>query len=243
MQSDAAQLALQDRLLAWFETNKQVVIRAAISATIVGMVAGYWFWRQNARETGASEALSRIVGGVAAGNAQAESPEALLKVAADFPKTQAAGRAVLIAAADFFAQGKYPEAKAQFENYLRDYGSAAYNLQALLGVAACLDAQGKTDDAVAAYKNIAEHHPNESGAVQAKFALGRLYEAQNKLEAARDQYLDLTRAGSPTSMNGEAMMRLQDMIAAHPNLAPAPVTAKSSAPVITTPAVVTTNKP
>jgi predicted negative regulator of RcsB-dependent stress response len=243
MQSDAAHLALQDRLLAWFETNKQVAIRTAISATIVGIVIGYWFWRQNTRETGASEALSRIVGGMASGNAQAESPEALLKVAADFPKTQAAGRAVLIAAADFFAQGKYPEAKAQFENYLRDYGTAAYNLQALLGVAACLDAQGKTDDAVAAYKNIAEHHPNESGAVQAKFALGRLYESQNKLEAARDQYTDLTHGGNASSLSGEAMMRLQELIAAHPNLAPAPAVARSSAPMITAPAAVTTNKP
>jgi predicted negative regulator of RcsB-dependent stress response len=236
MQSDAAQLTMQDRLLAWFENNKQAVIRFGVSAVIVGFVAGFWFWRHNARETTANAALSQILGGSRTGNAPADNTAALLKLSADFPKTPAAERALLIAAGDLFAAGKYPEARSQFDAFLRDYGSSAYSVQALFGIAACLDAQGKTDEAIAAYKSIVEHHQGENVALQSKLALGRLYETRNKLELARDQYMELVHSGASGIVANEAGMRLEELISTHPALAPAkPAAANSSAPALVKP--------
>src|SRR5262249_18885356 len=94
--------------------------------------------------------------------------------------------------------------------------------EALLGIASCLDAQGKSDQALTAYKDLVTRHPNETFVPQAKFALARLYEAQGKVEMSRDLYQDIERAAPFTSLGNEAGVRLEELIAQNPKLAPAP---------------------
>lgn len=222
MESTVTELPIHDRLWAWFETHKKQVLWGVVAVVAVGMGVGFFTWLQREKQTRANEALSRALNRDAGGAERPDAPEALLRVAAENPNTAAGGRALLLAAGDLFAAGKYPEARSQFEKYLREYRETPFASQALLGVAVCLDAQGKTNEAVAAYNDIVQHHSSENVALQARLALARLYEAQNKLEQARDLLLELARAQTPNSMiTREAVLRLEELFAQHPNLVPA----------------------
>jgi TolA-binding protein len=136
-----------------------------------------------------------------------------------------------MAAGNLFTENKFSEAQAQFEKFTREYHDSPLMGQALLGVAACLDAQAKTDAAIAAYKNLIDRHPSDIVVPQAKFALSRLYEAQNKPDMARDLLQDVERGNPYTSLGNEAGMRLEELIAKYPQLAPPPLATSTNAPM------------
>src|SRR5262249_4304181 len=139
-----------------------------------------------------------------------DSANAYLKIASEYPKSSAAARAVLLAGGSLYVDGKYSEARAQFERFRREHSESPFIGEALLGIAACHEAEGKTDDAVRGYKDLVDHHATANVIPQAKFALARLYEAQNKPELARPYFEDLTRTEPPySSIGSEAGMRLQ----------------------------------
>ncbi len=142
-------------------------------------------------------------------------------LAARYQNSGAGARALLLAAGSLFADGKYPEAQAQFEKFTRQYHDSPFLGEALLGVAACLDAQGKTDAALTAYKDLVNRHSGENVVPQAKFALGRIYVAQNKPELARDEFAEVERQDRFGSLGNEAGMQIEELIAKYPKLAPA----------------------
>ena len=98
-----------------------------------------------------------------------------MKVAATYPKSSAGARALLLAAGSLFTEGKYPEAKTQFERFTRDYPDSPFMGEALLGIAACLDAQGKTAEALAAYKDLIDRHPGDERRAAGQVRLGAAY--------------------------------------------------------------------
>jgi TolA-binding protein len=214
MESDVAELSIPDRLWAWFVTHKREIIWGAGLLVAGAIGAGFFMWRQDEAQRAANHALSRITTAGITGTEQSTSVDALLKVAAEYQNTDAAGRALLLAGADLFAEGKYPEAKAQFERFLRQYRQSPFADQALLGVAACLDAQGKITEAVTAYNNLVQHYSTESVAPPAKLALAGLYAKQGKLEPARDLYMELSR-GQYGSISSEAAIHLDALAAKH----------------------------
>ena len=142
---------------------------------------------------------------------RADTAEAYLKVAAEYPKSRAGARALLVAAGSLFVNGKYEEAKAQFERFRREYWTALSSGEALLGMAACLDAQGKARDAITAYKDLIDHHQGDVVLPQARFALARLYEAQNEPEQARNLFEEVERNDPYGSLGSEAGMRLEEL--------------------------------
>jgi tetratricopeptide (TPR) repeat protein len=230
MESDVAQLGIPDRLLAWFALHKQAVLWSAGVLVAAGVGTGFLLWRQQESQRQANDALSRITSvGFTAAEPLAQ-PEALLKVAADHPNTDGAGRALLLAGASLYAQEKHAEAKAQFERFLRQYRESPFADQALLGVAACLDAQGKTGEAITAYNDIVQHYSMQIVAPQAKLALARLYAKQGKFQQAKDLYTDLTRS-QYGSLSSEAAIYLEALTAAHPELVSAR-TASTNAPTL-----------
>jgi tetratricopeptide (TPR) repeat protein len=117
-----------------------------------------------------------------------------------------------------FTEGKYDQAKAQFEKFVREYREPTFMGEALLGIGACLDAQNKTDEAIRAYKDLTEHHSGDPAVPQAKFALARLYEAQGKPEMARSLFEDVARSEPYSSIGSEAGMRLEELKLKHPEL-------------------------
>jgi tetratricopeptide (TPR) repeat protein len=216
MESDATQSAWFYQAWAWAEAHKKQVLGGAVAVVVAGLAAGLYVWQQNQKQVAANEALSHVtMGGFVSGN-QEPAPEALLKIAADHPNTDAAGRALLLAAGELFAAGKFADAQTQFERFLRDYRDTPFAGQALYGIAVCQESQGKTAEAMAGYNNIISRRASDSVVPQAKLSLARLYESQNKLDEARNLYLELARGG--TSYGQESGMRYEQLITQHPEL-------------------------
>lgn len=221
MQSNVAELPVSHRLLAWFETNKKPTITAAVVIAVVALVAWFISWNRNQKELAASEVLSAVtVQQMTTPGGHLNAARDYLEVAARFPDSMAGVRAQLMAAGALFSQGNYTEAQAQFEKFAREHHDSPFMGEAQLGIAACLDAQGKNDAAIAAYKDLLNRHPSENVAPQARFALGRLYEQQNKPELARDEFAEVEREDRQGSMGMEAGMRIEELIAKYPKLAP-----------------------
>jgi len=223
MESDAVQIPMSHKALAWFEANKKQTLWGAGILLVVGTIVAFFLYRQNQAEITASEALSSVAMPQASG-ARADTVEGYLKVAATHPRSKAGARALLLAAGGLFVDGKYDEARTQFGRFRREYSDSLFMGEALLGIAACLDAQGKTRDAMAAYKDLIDHRPGDSNVPQAKFALARLHQAQNEPEQARNLFEDVERSQPYGSLGDEARMQLEELKTKFPKLL-APVTA------------------
>jgi predicted negative regulator of RcsB-dependent stress response len=232
MQSDVADLPLSHKLWAWFETNRKPALLGVALIAAAGLIAWILISQQQEKQIAAGAALSDIAANQMSGlTPRSDLVSAYLKVAGSYPGSSAGARALLMAAGNLFTENKFSEAQAQFEKFTREYHDSPLMGQALLGVAACLDAQAKTDAAIAAYKNLIDRHPSDIVVPQAKFALSRLYEAQNKPDMARDLLQDVERGNPYTSLGNEAGMRLEELIAKYPPLAPPPLATPTNAPM------------
>ena len=234
MESEAAQLPLWQQAWAWFEANKKQALLGAGALVLVGVIVAFYLYRRNEADIVASEALSNVALAPMTGASRGAMADAYLKVAATYPDSRAGARALLLAAGTLFVEGKYPEAKTQFDRFTRDYSTSPFLGEALLGIAACLDADGKSRDAMAAYKDIIDHHAGDNVVPQARFALGRLYEAQNEPEQARNMFEEVERTNPYGSLGSEAGMRLEELKAKYPNLF-APKTPMTNSTALTIP--------
>ena len=228
MESDVTQSAWFYKSWAWFETHKKQVAWIVAALLLFGFIAGFMSWRNNEKQVSASEELSLVIASAAPG--QPPTAEAYLKVAADHPDTAAAARALMLGASRLFVEGKFSEAQAQFETYLRLYGGTDLAGQAHLGVAASLEALGRTNEALAAYKQVAERRANEVVGPQARLALGRLYNMQGNPKLARDTFQQLARSDFG-AVGQEAAMYLDEILRQNPELA-LPVAAPANAPAM-----------
>ncbi len=221
MDSDAAQLPLSDRLQAWFETNKKQALWGGVAIVAAGFVVGFMMWRKSEKEIEGGEALSAVSVPYAAGiNRSGNASDAYLKVARDYSGTKAAIRALLLAAADDYNQGRFDQARTKFEQFRREHGDSPLAGQAMLGAAASLEAQSKSSEAAAAYKDLIEHRPSDTSVPQAKFALANLLEHDNKPEQAFSYFEDIVRNEPYGSLGSEAGMRAEELKQKYPNLVP-----------------------
>jgi len=233
MDSEATHMTTVWKAYAWAEAHKKQVSYAVVGILAVALVIYFVVWQRAQKEAAANHALSNVVAtqlGTAGGDRA--DPDAYLKIAAEYPKSDAAARALLLGAATLFEQNQFAEALAQFQKFTRDYRESPFMAQALLGIAASLEAQGKTNEAVNAYKELIERRPNEAVTPQAKFALANLYEGQGKPEQAKALFEEVTRVDRFGSLGSEAGIRLEELLAKHPNLVPPPT--PSAAPQFTT---------
>jgi predicted negative regulator of RcsB-dependent stress response len=221
MSSEALEKSHGVEFLAWLEVNKwRLVVVATAVAVLGGGTAIYRSYRQE-RETQASTALFKAQREAARPSpGQPASAEPFLRVATNFSGTEAASRALLLAAQALFEGGKYAEASQQFEAYLRESGASAFAPSAAFGLAACLDAQGKTNEAVAAYQGVLTRYPGSGTANQAKLALAGLFEAQKEFAEAVKLYSELSTPAQPSAWGIEAGMRREELLRLHPELAP-----------------------
>jgi tetratricopeptide (TPR) repeat protein len=233
MESEVVQLPLSDQFWIWFHKNKKPVVWSTSVVVVVGLVVWFIVYQRDQKQLEASEALSNVASAQvnAPSSARpADAAAAYLKVAKDYPNSSAAARAVLLAAGSLYTEGKYDQAKQEFERFTHEYHGSPFMGEALLGVASCLEAQGNTKDAMAAYKQLVERFPNDALIPQAKFALGRLSEAQNQPEQAFNYFEQVAQADPYGSIGSEAGMRAEELKLKHPNLAPVPAAASQSAP-------------
>ena len=131
-----------------------------------------------------------------------------------------------------FEQGKFPEARAQFEGFTRQFGASEFAGAAELGVAATLDSENKTSEALAAYQAVVAQRPNTAESNQAKLAIARIHESRNDFPQALKIYAELARPTAQSLWGAEASMRRDYLLQTHPELAatnqPAPVSAMAT---------------
>ena len=241
MEAQTSESGTLIKFLAWFEVNKKRVLIGAVIVAAVGLAVGLAINYQSQREERASEALSDVKLPL---SPLAQTPpgtaDAYLRIAREYKGTKAAARALLLAGTTLFAQNQYDEAQKVFEQFTRDYPSSAFVPEAHFGIGASLDAKKKTAEATAKFEELRRRYGKSSVIEETKLALARLYEDQNKLEQARDLYDELMKAnqmgGQYNGLGSEAGLRMEDLLAAHPELR------KTNAPpVMPTPPAINTN--
>ena len=227
--------------LAWVELNKKRVLMGAVAVLLLIVALIVLNYVRDRREAAASDsllALRPLFGAAERGNNP--RPEELLRVTADYPSTSAGERALVLAASALFTEGKYPEAQSQFAKFLTDYGSSPLASIAALGVAASLDAQDKLDAAIAAYQDVAAKYPEDPVAARASLAVAALYEAKQQPEQALKTFEALSKPAIYGNTAMEAMVRKEQLLQRHPNLArtnaavlaPAPASAIGTNPAV-----------
>ena len=220
---DAQQQTQSDgyyNFLAWLEVNKRKVMIWAAAAAVAVIVAVAVISYQQQKERRASEELSDVrAPSTAVGAPTAGSADAYLKVSKDHAGTEAAGRALLLAAATKFQEGAYADAQKHYEQFIRDYPASRWLAVAHFGVASSLDAQGKTADATKQFEQVRRQFPNDAVTDETKLALARLYETQNRPAEAYKLYDELVKANQFSGLGSEAGLRQAELVEKHPELA------------------------
>jgi len=232
------------KLQAWYLKNRKQVIWVSTGVAAIVLVGSFTAWKRGEAEATASEAVSNVSLPMAAGGPSmgAATADAYLRVAAQYPDSRAAARAILLAAGTYYSEGQYEQARLTFEKFTRAHRDSPLMGEALLGIAACYDALGRTNEAGNAYKDLVDRHPNENVTPQARFALARLYESQNMIEQSRALYEDVTKSDPSGSLGSEAGMRLEELKIKYPPPAP-PVTPTPETPAAPPPTLLLSNLP
>jgi predicted negative regulator of RcsB-dependent stress response len=91
-------------------------------------------WRQGEKQMEAGAALSAAFIPQVTGDPRGLSADGFLKVASEYSGSQAGAQALLLGAATLFDQGKYAEARQQFEKFTREHRGSPFMAQAFLGI-------------------------------------------------------------------------------------------------------------
>jgi tetratricopeptide (TPR) repeat protein len=220
---DAQKQSTDKYLLAvqWLHDRRKPLLIGGIVLAVLGLAWAFWAWKnaKNEADSNAEFFAAPLENGM---RSMAVSPTALLNVASTYGGTAAGEHAQALAAAALFTQGKYPEARQQFSDFIDHYPDSALIPQAKVGVAACLEAEGKTTEAIAQYHKIILTYPTEMSLVSpAKLTLARLYEESNQLPQALNYYAELARVLNQNPNDpwaAEARERAQLLASKHPEL-------------------------
>jgi tetratricopeptide (TPR) repeat protein len=246
MNSDSTEGAGMIEALTWLEVNKKRLAIGAVVLLAVGFGIYVFNYLSEQKEVNASAALLELRPTGPSTNQTPVPSSDYLKVAKEHQGTAAAERAQLLAAGALFTEGKYADARAQFDNVIRSYPSSAWAGEAAFGIAASLEAEGKRDEALTAYQRVTTTYGSEPVATPSRMAIARIYEAKGQFDQALKQYEDITRAASASAMGmgmsktaQEAFMAREELLKKHPELAPKP----TNAPPVMMPASMPTNMP
>lgn len=223
MQSSDTTTLFLFKLWPWVEANKNKLIGGVAIIAIAICVIYFLSAQREQREIDAGKALTQTVV-----SASAVQPDVYLKIAADYPGTIAAQRALLQGATALFASGRFADAQAQFQKFLDAYPDNGFAAQATLGVAASLEAQSKLDLAASAYQR-ALNTSDAPTVSAAKFALARIDEQQGKSTDALNLYTEVARANPSGTLGSEAALRVMELKSKLP-IAPAPASQTTTIP-------------
>ena len=206
MQAQDAVTAYFFKLWEWVETNARTVVIGAGIVVVAAILLSYYFWQQNETEMTAGEALTQALVSPPPNVDAGQLANTYLKIAADYPGTQAGGRGLMLGAATLYSNGNYPGAQAEFQKYLSEYPSGPFSATAALGVASCFDAQGKTNAAADAYQRVIRGYSDPNAVDAAKFALAGLKEQRGQLADAETFYEEVARNNPNSPLGSEAML-------------------------------------
>ena len=130
---------------------------------------------------------------------QSRSPEELQQLSATDPKAPTAPMALASAAAEFYAQNRYDEALAAYQQFLTQYPAHMLAPQAEIGAAASQEALEEFDAAAAAYEAFAAAHSGSPLHPQAVMGAARCRRQLGQFDEARALYEDFIAANPESS--------------------------------------------
>lgn len=207
--------------LAWLEVNKKRLIIALSIAAFLALVGSFVFWRGHQKEIEANGALLRL--GLPFSMAENQAPptaQAYLEIAKKYPNTSAGKRAWLLAAGALYTDGKYAEARQQFEQFRSTYKDSDYDAIIRLGVATCLDAENQIEAAAQAYQEVITQYAEDPIAAQAKLALARIHQTKNQPELAYKLLEEVARQTQRNAWQADATAARDALLLKYPHLAP-----------------------
>ena len=125
---------------------------------------------------------------------QSRSPEELQQLAATDPNAPTAPMALASAAAEFYAQNRYDEALAAYQQFLSLHPDHMLAPQAEIGVAASQEALDDFEAAAASYEAFAQKRADHPLRPQAVFGAARCLEQLGRFDEARALYEDFIAA-------------------------------------------------
>jgi predicted negative regulator of RcsB-dependent stress response len=208
MQTQDAHADLLFRFWPWFEANRKRLVIAGVAALVLLFVWFFLTTQRREREVAAGQAYTQFQLNQSPTATAQQVVDGYLQMASKYAGTVAAQRAQLQAAAVLFNAARYPDAQAQFQNFLTANSGSLLAAPAKAGVAASLEAQGKLDEALAAYRAVTTGYPDSIEAITAKFSIGRVLELQGKLTEAVAAYQEVTRLPLAGSLASESAQRI-----------------------------------
>lgn len=206
--------------------NWRLIVYPILAVLVIGVGGfGYYYYLQYQREALEAKAREALVG--------AKTPEELVKVADQFPRTDQATLALLGAADGSFAKRDYAGAIADYQRIVQ---AATTNPDLLdpaqLGLASSLEAGGKMDDAINAYLEVARRGAKSPYAPFAYYAAANLYEARGDKTNEREVLTEAAMLDPDSAFVKQAQAKLKEltMAAQVPTTNVVPAAAPVSAP-------------
>jgi TolA-binding protein len=186
-----------DPLVFWIKHKSQILMYTTMVIVALALYFTYWVIQKTTREH-SEQAL-----------AGAKTVEDYKKVVDGYPKSAAAGNALLLMADKLRAEGKFDESSTALKSFIEKFPKHSLISGAYTSLAANQEAQGKLDDALLSYKKVTASYPTSFSAPAAYIAQGRILEQQGKTEEARHAYETVMTqfAESPFQQEAMGMMR------------------------------------
>jgi len=203
----------------------------AVVAVLGGF--GYYYYQQSQRIQLEDQAHAAVL--------QAKTPDQLVKVADQFPKTDQAILALLSAANGYFDKKDYDNALKTYQRVLNlsDISSDLRD-SAQIGAASTLETNGKVDDAIQAYLTVAHRGSGSAYAPFAYQAVATIYQQRDDKENEKKYLTELMSLGNESPFAKDADSRLKLL---NPPPPPAPAPPPTPAPAAAVNAVPTPPNP
>jgi predicted negative regulator of RcsB-dependent stress response len=205
--------------------NWRLIVYPCLAVLIV-VVGGFgiYTYLQNQREVHEAESRAAFI--------QAKTPEALVRVADQYPKTTHAVLALISAADLSFGAKDYASATGDYQRVINGPDTdPSLRDAAEVGLASVLEAENKPDDAIDAYLVAARRGNGSAYAPYAYASAARLYEQKNDKADEEKILTEAASLGSESSFVRDAQARLKtlDAVGSSPS-APSPTPANLPAP-------------
>jgi len=211
--------------------NWRLIVYPIVAATLlIAGGFGYYYYVQAQREQLENDARAALV--------KAQTPDELLKVADQFPKTDQATLALLKAAEGSFAKLDYAGATKAYQQVISADGTdPQLHVSAQLGLASTLEAEGKPDDAINAYLEVARLGSKSFYAPFAYNSVVRIYDKRGDKDNERKILTEMASLSSDSEFVKQAQYRLKALTP--PPSMSVPVPATPPAPTAPAPAAPT----
>jgi len=199
------------------ETINWRLIVYPIVAAVVLLVGGfgYYYYLQSQRELLETQARAVLL--------QARTPEAMVKVAGQFPGTDQATIALLSAADGSFAKRDFASAMADYQRVVGTVtADPVLRDSAQLGLARCLEASGKTDDAINAFLAVAQRGDKTPYAPYAYQSAADIYEQRGDKNNERMILTEAAGLGDDSPFVKQAQFKLKELNPGEPMAIPLP---------------------